>query len=90
MGYDFLHSGSNKKLQEKILQKLNGRLEGWKAKCLSRARRIMLAKSVLNSIPIFFMQLEKLQSKIHKEVDRLIKRCVLGYSPSGKKVHLVN
>lgn len=89
LGYEIIHHGSNKKLHEKILQKLNGRLEGWKVKCVSRAGRITLAKSVLNNILIFFMQLEKLPSRIHKEINRLVRRCVLGDSPAGKRVHLV-
>lgn len=50
----------------------------------------MLAKSVMNCILVFFMQLEKLPSKIHKEIDRAISRCVCGEFAIKKKIRLVN
>lgn len=52
------------------------RLEGWKLKCLSRAVRITMAKSVLNSIPIFHMQLEKMPTCVHKELNKAVRKCV--------------
>lgn len=78
------------KLHSRLLQKRIDRLEGWKARCLSRAGRITLAKSVMNSIPIFYMQLEKLPSELNKEIDRAIRRCVWGEFRSERKTHLLN
>lgn len=38
-----------------IVDKINSRLAGWKRKLLSRARRVILAKSVLTSMPVYSM-----------------------------------
>lgn len=70
LGHEILYDKGNKKLHSRILQKLNDRLVGWKARCLLRAGQITLAKSLMNSITTFYMLLGKLPSKIHKEIDR--------------------
>lgn len=40
-----------------ILDKLNNRLPFWKNKMINKVGRITLTKSVLNSIPIYYMQI---------------------------------
>lgn len=72
LGHQLVHQGINHKLHSRLLERMRGRLKGWKSKNLSRAGRITLAKSVLNSVPVFFMQLERLPVKIHKEIDNLV------------------
>lgn len=39
-----------------IMDWINLRLAGWKSKLLNRTGRVSLAKSVLNSIPVYTMQ----------------------------------
>lgn len=56
----------------------------------SRAGRITLAKSIFSGIPVFFMQLQRLPAKIHKDIDRLVRRCVWGEMDSRNKMHLVS
>lgn len=70
-----------------LLQKLNDRLQGWKSRCLSRAGRINLVKAVINSIPIFHMQLERLPRKVHKEFDKAVRRCVGGGEEQRRVIH---
>lgn len=47
-----------------LFEGINGQLEGWRAKVLSMAGRVTLAKSVLNAIPTYAMQ----RSFLHKGV----------------------
>lgn len=65
-------------------------LEGWKTKVLSRARRVTLVKSVLNSIPMFYMQLEKFPANVHKEIDKMVRRCVWGEMGDRRRLHPIS
>lgn len=65
-------------------------MEGWKAKCMSRAGRITLAQSILNNMTIFHMQLQRLPSKIHKELDKAVRHYIWGSSAERRKIHLIN
>lgn len=69
---------------------MKDRLEGWKTRVLSRAGRITLAKSVLNSITIFSMQLEKFPTYVHKEIDKLVQRCVCGEMGDQRRIHYIS
>lgn len=60
------------------------------SKILSKAGKITLSKSVLSSIPNFFMQLERLPSKMHKELDMLVHNYVWGVFGQQMKIHLLN
>ena len=53
-----------------VIEKVKTRLSRWKSKCLSLAGRVCLIKSVLSSIPLFFMSLFKLPSGM---ADKLIR-----------------
>lgn len=53
LGFNFNHS-RNKAFQfQTLLDKVNLKLQGWKAKLLSQASRLNLIKSVLNSLPLY-------------------------------------
>ncbi|KAJ4779223.1 RNA-directed DNA polymerase (reverse transcriptase)-related family protein [Rhynchospora pubera] len=54
-----------------LIDKLTKRLSGWKAKMLSRAGRLVLASSVLSTIPVFFMSVFKLPVWVVRAIDRL-------------------
>ena len=47
-----------------VIEKVQARLSRWKGRCLSMAGRICLIRSVLSSIPLFFMSLFKLPSGV--------------------------
>ena len=64
--------GSHKRgtLRNGVVEKVQARLSKWKGKCFSMAGRICLIKSVLSSIPLFFMSLFKMRSGV---VDKLVR-----------------
>lgn len=74
----------------KRLEKVRGKLDGWKAMCLSTAGRITLTKSVINSMGVFQMQVQKMPAGVHKALDKYVGKCVWGEFESAKKVHLVS
>jgi len=47
-----------------VIEKVQARLSRWKGRCLTMVGRICLIKSVLSSIPLFFMSLFKLPSGV--------------------------
>jgi len=54
-----------------VIEKVQARLSRWKGRCLTMARRICLIKSVLSSIPLFFMSLFKLPSGVVRKLIRI-------------------
>ena len=61
-----------------ILDRMEGRLEGWKAKNLTLVGRVVLAKSMLASTPIYMMQSTLLLKMLCNTIDKKI------HNPPGK------
>ncbi|XP_031125131.1 uncharacterized protein LOC116027569 [Ipomoea triloba] len=74
-----------------LLDRINGRLEGWKTKTLSVAGRVTLAKAVLNAIPTYTMQTSVLPARVCLEIEKRTRRFIWGHtSPdSQSKMNLV-
>lgn len=60
LGVPTLHSRVTKDTYQDLLDKIKSKLAGWKAKSLSMAGRITLAKHVLNAIPFYTMQTSRI------------------------------
>lgn len=89
LGYHMLQKGRNKEAHMELLERVRGRLQGWKARCLSRVGRLTLAQTVLGSIPIFQMQFERLPKWVHREMDKAIRRCVWAKHDGERGIHLI-
>ena len=72
-------------LKEKIWKKL----QGWKEKLLSQARREVLIKAVIQAIPTYTMSCFKLSKGLVRELESLIRKFWWGYSGDSRKVHWV-
>jgi len=68
-----------------LIGKVEKRLKGWSHKWLSRAGRLVLVKSVLEAIPVYWMSL----SWIPKGILEKIRRLCFRFLWSGKKVEEV-
>lgn len=53
LGFHLLHHGRNSRAYLDLLQKTRSMMAGWKTKTLSKAGRITLAKTVLNTMHVF-------------------------------------
>ena len=57
-----------------ISETVERRLEGCKAKLLSRGRRLVLLRSILAAISIFHLSVFKLPIRVRKRLEGLMKR----------------
>lgn len=62
------------------LVKIQNKLASWKAKLLSRAGRLTLIKSVLNSLPIYFMSMFKMPKAVALSIVKMQRRFFWGVS----------
>ena len=61
-----------------LLDKFASRLQTWKSKALSQAGRVVLIKSVLQSIPVYFMGTIKVPVSVTKDLTALTRRFFWG------------
>uniref|UniRef100_A0A803PI86 Uncharacterized protein n=1 Tax=Cannabis sativa TaxID=3483 RepID=A0A803PI86_CANSA len=71
-----------------ILDNLISKLQGWKAKTLSKAGRATLIKSVSLSMPIYAMQTTKLSSQMVSRIDGLVRDFWWGFEKGNRGLHL--
>ncbi|KAE8663132.1 putative AP2/ERF domain-containing transcription factor [Hibiscus syriacus] len=77
-------------LWEPVLQKVFIRLAGWKAASLSLAGRLVLIKSVLSSLPIFYLSIFKILFKVNQKINSVLARFLWGEEFDKKRVNWVN
>ena len=63
-----------------VVKKVENRLASWKAKILSRAGKLTLIKSVLNSLPVYYMSMFKMPKAIAQKIVKLQRRFFWGGS----------
>lgn len=89
LGIPLHHSRVSSSTYNFILEKVRKRLGTWKINKLSLAGRATLVKSVLNSIPIYYMQSTLLPAKVCEEIDKASRNFVWGTSNSRRRTPLV-
>ena len=65
-----------------MIEKVKRRLEGWHVKILSRGGSLVLLRSVLTAIPIFYLSVYKLPIGVGKRLEGLIRRFLWNKSGS--------
>ena len=68
-----------------VIRKIENRLASWKLRLLSRAGRLMLIKSVLNSLPVYFMSLFQMPKTVAAKIVKLQRRFFWGGSSGESK-----
>lgn len=71
---------------EQVITRIQQKLAGWKAKLLSRAGRLVLIKSVLNSIPLYYMSIYKISKGVVKKMIQL--QCQFFWQVRGNGINL--
>jgi hypothetical protein len=72
-----------------LVEKVKGRLAGWKAKQLSLAGRITVAKSIIQAIPIYPMMSMPIPKSCLKEIEKVQRAFIRGDTEDKRKSHMV-
>ena len=72
-----------------IKERVWRKLQGWKEKLLSQARREVLIKAVVQAIPTFTMSCFKLPMGLCDEIEKLIRKFWWGQRGDQRKIHWV-
>ncbi|KAL7260348.1 hypothetical protein ACSBR1_006087 [Camellia fascicularis] len=75
---------------ELIIKNVKKRLSSWKRRYLSLRGRITLVKSVLSSLPLYYMSLFRIPSTVANTIDKFQRSFLWGDSEEKKKLHLVS
>ena len=73
-----------------ILDSIRARLDGWKAKCLSFAGRLIMVKHVLSSIHLHISLVTPIPRKTSLQIDCLLKNFLWSSSSEKKRSNMVN
>ncbi|CAN1164267.1 Putative ribonuclease H protein At1g65750 [Linum perenne] len=90
LGVPTLHEKTSARTYQGIVDRIEQKLTGWKAKSLSLAGRVTLAQSVLTSIPAYVMQTAVIPVTTCDAIDRQIRNFVWGSTDEARRVHLVS
>ncbi|CAN1139014.1 Putative ribonuclease H protein At1g65750, partial [Linum perenne] len=89
LGAPLIHGRVRKEVYFPIVERVQNRFAGWKAKLLSLAGRETLIKSTLSVAPTHIMQTAWLPSDICKSLDRVNQNFLWGSHDSTRKLSLV-
>ncbi|GJX96911.1 hypothetical protein Tco_0352709 [Tanacetum coccineum] len=74
---------------EEIIHKILSRLSKWKMKTLSIGRRLTLLKSVLGSMPIYYMSMFKVPKQVLKKMESIRSHFFKGVDLKDRKISLI-
>ncbi|XP_019175883.1 PREDICTED: uncharacterized protein LOC109171271 [Ipomoea nil] len=90
LGVPAIHGRVTSATHSDLLARISSRLDGWKAKTLSLAGRVVLARSVLNAIPAYTMQTTFLPKGICTEIEKRTRNFIWGGTGTDNKMSLAN
>ncbi|KAF7815046.1 reverse transcriptase [Senna tora] len=75
-------------LFKQLMEKIESKLAGWKAKLLSQSARLTLLKSVLQSIPVYQLSVAPIPSKYANKIDAVATNFYWGNRKDKSAMHL--
>jgi ribonuclease HI len=73
-----------------LVEKIKGKLAGWKAQQLSLAGRITLAKSVIQATPIYPMMSTPIPKSCLQEIEKAQRDFIWGDTDDKRKAHMIS
>jgi len=73
-----------------VLTKLKARLNGWRGRFLSLAGRISLVKTVISSVPLYYLSIFKAPESIYKNIISIQRRFLWGWGKEKRPIQWVS
>ena len=83
-------SFKDKMIRNPILEKMERRLAGWKRLYLSKGGKVILIKSTLSSLPMYFLSLFPIPGRVAKRMEKLQRNFLWNGIGDNHKIHLVD
>ncbi|KAE8677976.1 Puromycin-sensitive aminopeptidase [Hibiscus syriacus] len=90
LGLPLGHRRNSASMWEPIVARFNAKLSGWMANSLSLAGRVVLVKSVLCSLPVYFLSIFRILASVLLKLNSIMAAFLWGGSADKKKIHWVN
>jgi len=74
---------------QSVLDKVQKRLKSWRSSSLFRAGRLTMIKSVLNSLPLYYLSLFKVPKKMADDIIRIQRKFLWNGDKEGRFMPLV-
>ena len=78
------------KFWEPVLTKLKARLNGWRGRFLSLAGRISLVKTIISSVPLYYLSIFKAPESIYKNITSIQRRFLWGWGKEKRPIQWVS
>ncbi|KAF7822209.1 ribonuclease H [Senna tora] len=89
LGAEIIHGRKTKFKFNHIIDKIQNRLAGWKANCLSLAGRATLVQSVCASMPLYHMQNCMLPKSVINQIEKMERAFLWGSTSEKKRCHQI-
>ncbi|XP_038998009.1 uncharacterized protein LOC120123085 [Hibiscus syriacus] len=83
-------SRNSSSLWDPVVLQFNKKLAGWKSNTLSLAGRLVLIKSVLYSLPTYYLSLFKIPSSVNSKLNSIMSKFLWGGGTDKNKIHWVS
>ena len=90
LGFPLKHQGASSQDFNFVIERVQAKLQGWKANMLSMAGRVVLSQAVISAVPSYVMQGCVLPSRVLNSLDRINRNFLWGSIESARKMHMVN
>ena len=90
LGINFKLRGNRVSDFQFLIDKLNSKLQGWKAKLLSQVGRTTLISFVLQSLPLYTFSCFRNPEQLCNKMDAIVRAFWWGHEQGEKKLHLIN
>ncbi|GMI70502.1 hypothetical protein HRI_000719500 [Hibiscus trionum] len=87
LGLPLGHKRNSAAIWEPVLQKFYHHLASWKGNNLSFSGKLVLIKSVLSTLPTYFMSIFKLPCTVTRKLNGILASFLWGSSDSRKRIH---
>uniref|UniRef100_A0A7N2KXZ8 Reverse transcriptase n=1 Tax=Quercus lobata TaxID=97700 RepID=A0A7N2KXZ8_QUELO len=88
LGFPIIHQGRVGSAFNFVMEKVQSKLVGWKTNLLSRAGRLVLAKTAAAPIAEYYMQCHTLPIKVCDAIDKMVRAFLWGSTNEKKRMHM--